>query len=215
MLLLLGCNVKGFRSSFVKPHFGENNRASVGDIVCDVAADKAVFNVKEVELEFYYGNILSQYDYHRVKKEIEYTDEDDEAHQLNFVTFALFFMHKDNKHFGFQMPEMEEDYKDISNSVYIKEIAYDDFYSENYQVETGIRRLLGSPNLYYTYSERIAVSSEVFDKEKNNFSFCICAIYYNEYLEKFAIVSQALLVLYYKYIDQNTVKLALNELDLD
>jgi len=153
------------------------------------------FNVDNVTLDFYYGN-----DGGHIGKIGDYTE---------FVCFALYFCD------GQYSDEISasgigiyfDDYRNIENHYYIKEISYDEFYSGEYLVTYPF---MWTPK--FNHREAITVPTEAFARESGRFAFQIVAVnrytgnsgndsgYYAYGLSYVSVV--------YTYIDEQTVLLS-------
>jgi hypothetical protein len=151
--------------------------------------------MNEVSLDFYYGYVVKN-----TNRKDEYIIEDE---VFKPYCIAVYFKSLElNDQLITEFP-IVDDYKDVKDSYFIKEIAIDDYYQESYQIQN--KRF---KKLSYNYHESLTVNPEILKKENNSFAFIVCEINKGQTTGRYQLGGYGAVIIYYKYLDDNTVQLS-------
>lgn len=224
IFIFVGCvkEEEGFKSNFFRYVMGDNTKFSGGAIVCDVISSKRMFNIDQVTMDFYYGYQLD-YTYGHCEREYVYIEEGSNLifeegtmtaektyHTYNFQCIALYFRKMLSNHESFP-DSLFENYQEIENFFFIKELTYDDFFQEE-EYGVSAKKLLYHTKLTYVHYETFTVPSELFSEERGRFAFCVLPVYLYASTDTLDISPGGLIYIYYKRTDDNTVELSLSHL---
>jgi len=170
-----------------------------------VHSKNSTFDVNDVTLDFSYGRQGS----------IDGTINGGGSSVNRLVCFALYFC--DGQYYwqtdqyghalGVNGYTMYEDYRDIDNWYYVKEISIDIFRSDAYLFEFNFAMgCIGSTK--FNHQESLTVPKEVFEREKGTLVFQIVGVNTSKEAVGYCVCKLGCLVIAYEYIDENTVRLS-------
>lgn len=159
-----------------------------GSLVTAIKSDKKVFDIDDVTLDFYYGGLTNGYP------------------QCNSV--ALYFSSD-----GASYIRDVDDYKNIDNCYFIKEMTIDEYELGPFDIEQrwGPKKENEKYNLYFHFVETLTIPKEMFSEQTGEVSFFVAHIVLNtdgnskyELIVSGAASEQRL---YYSKNDDGTVEL--------
>ena len=181
LFLCTGCGSgKGLKLGF-------RNRGHRSEPICAVKSSKTTFDIDDVTLNFYFsvgdGFKLSDKNY-------------------TFISIALYFCDSQFNAIPEYM-EIIEDYRQLEEHYFIREIPADEYIAEDYDITIG--RLLDDK---FKHCETHTVPKEVMTDEKGSFSFRVAIINYSQKDKGYCLTDNGYIEIDYEYIDERRVRLS-------
>jgi len=157
------------------------------------------FNVDSVALKFRYGPYHGEAGHVSIRDYPSYYD----ALIDNFVLvcYALYFCDEQyyDRYNDFVGPY--DDYYNINNQHFVKELSFKEFSSEKYAVK------ISFGNNRYKHKENLTVPKEVFERERGTFVLYIAEVSYSLSSDSYYVNALAYEEINYEYTGQQTVLL--------
>ena len=189
---LYGCNLNSFETGFETTIFSND-----GLFVTGAKSEKRLFNIDEVELDFYFGS-------HSIPM---HPDEINSSNEL--VGICAYFY----------SPKYEDNYssfhdiysKSIEDFYLIKKYEWEDLITKENQVKLKRKSLFRAEKIY-NYHETFKIPSEMFSDEKGVVLFFVAGVWRNSvseeyYLNDGDIGTGSITFIYYEKINESKIKI--------
>lgn len=157
----------------------------IDTIMCAARSEKTVFDVNDVTLDFYFGWFEPL--------PVGYIDPD----SYGIIRAALYFSN------NFMWAGIVEDYRNIENKYFIREILFGEFVSETFAVS-----MTKKSGKNFSHKESLTIPKELFGEKIGLVYFGIVELSFSESSNTYYGGVRGYVQIWYEYIDDNTVRLS-------
>ena len=162
---LVGCKTP--KPDKIDIGFGGRDTRRIGDFLCGAKSDILIFDVDNIEIDFYFG--------FNTDRPIELRSVSEGYERVGIVAY----FYNNNWRAGGAFFGEHLDYRNIEDTYFIKEYSEEEFFTEKYAAKY-ISKGLGRGSTTFNYHETFKVPKEIFDIKSYSFYFYVVDIWRTE-----------------------------------